>query len=89
MRKRLHKLTFIWKVRSSYLLQTRVIKRVLSSIITIPREAKTPPDKFLHKSFLWRTMSSHNFTLVFLHLEPPWYKSNKNLLLPHLKTTGE
>jgi hypothetical protein len=51
MRKRLHKLTFISKVRSSYLLQTRVITRVLSSIITIPREAKTPPDKFLHKSF--------------------------------------
>jgi hypothetical protein len=25
---------------------------VLSSIITIPREAKTPPDKFLHKVFI-------------------------------------
>jgi hypothetical protein len=50
MRKRLHKLTFIYKVRSSYLLQTRAIKRVLISIITIPSEVKTPPDKFLNKS---------------------------------------
>jgi hypothetical protein len=33
-------------------------------------------------------MSSRSFTLVFLHWEPPWSKSNKSLLLPHLKTTG-
>jgi hypothetical protein len=29
-----------------------------------------------------------HFILVFLPLEPPWSKSNKNLSLPHLKTTG-
>jgi hypothetical protein len=33
-------------------------------------------------------MSSRSFILVYLHLTPPWYKSNKNVLLPHLKTIG-
>jgi hypothetical protein len=65
MRKRLHKLIFIYKVRSSYLLQTRVILGVQSNIITIPREVKTPPDKFFHKSSIWRTMSSRTSFLVF------------------------
>jgi hypothetical protein len=49
---------------------------------------KLLPVVFTQK-FLWGTMSSRNFTLVFLHLTPPWSKNNKNLLLPHLKTTGE
>jgi hypothetical protein len=34
-------------------------------------------------------MSSRIFTLAFPHEEPPWYRSNRNLLLPHLKTTRE
>jgi hypothetical protein len=40
MRKRLHKLTFIYKVRSSYLLQTRVILGVQSNIITHTKGGK-------------------------------------------------
>jgi hypothetical protein len=45
------------------------------------------PDSFKTKDPIWRTKSSRIFTPVFLHLIPPWSKSNKNLSLPHLKTT--
>jgi hypothetical protein len=75
------------KVGQSYIYYRPVIKRVLSSIITKPREAKLLPISSYIK-VLWRTRSSRSFILAFLHLTPPWYKNNKSLLLPHLKTIG-
>jgi hypothetical protein len=50
MRKRLHKLTFILKVRQSYLLQTRIIKRVQGSTITHQGRQKPLPISSLNKS---------------------------------------
>jgi hypothetical protein len=50
------------------------------------REAKTPP-KHRYK-VLKEDTSSRGFTLEILPLAPPWCKSNKSLLLPHLQQHG-
>jgi hypothetical protein len=87
MRKQLHKLTFIKKVRLRYLLQTRTITSAEWYYYTYQGRQKLLPIALKQKDPIWRTTSSRIFTLVFLHLIPPWSKSNKNLSLPHLKTT--
>jgi hypothetical protein len=56
---------------------------VQSIIITKPREAKTPPDKYHTKVFMEEPCSS---ILGFLLLRPPWNRNNKSLSLLHLKT---
>ena len=85
MRKWLHKLTFILKVRSSCLLQTRNINECCVVLLHNQGRQKLLPISSYIKVFLWRTMSSRIFTLAFPHEEPPWYRSNKGLSLPHLK----
>jgi hypothetical protein len=55
-------------------------------ILLQPWEAKTLPLK--SKKFLKEDTSSRGFNPGFLPLAPPWNKSNKNLLLPHLQQRG-
>src|SRR5688572_14420238 len=86
MRKQLHKLTFISKASLSYFITDQTKSECRVVILYKPREAQTPPDKFLSKRSYVEDQVLPHFSLVFLHLVPPWSKSNKDLSLPHLKT---
>jgi hypothetical protein len=64
MRKRLHNLHLL-KSKLKLFITDQNYKQVQSSIITIPREVKTPPDSFKQKFYMEDQVLPH-FSLVSL-----------------------
>jgi hypothetical protein len=77
-----------FKVRQSYIVTDQNKIYECWALLLHNLGGKNPSRINSKKFFLTKDLSSHNFSLDFLLLVPPWNKSNKSLLLLHLKQHG-
>jgi hypothetical protein len=77
-----------WKVRQSYIV-TDQNKIYECWVLLLHNLGGTNPSRISsRKFFLTEDLSFHSFSLDSLLLVPPWNRSNKSLLLLHLKQHG-
>jgi hypothetical protein len=77
-----------WKVRHSYVVTDQNKIYECWVLLLHNMGGKNPSLISSKKFFLTEDLSSRSFSLDFLLLVPPWNRSNKSLLLLHLKQHG-
>jgi hypothetical protein len=75
---------FYWKVRQSYIV-TDQNKIYECWVLLLQNMGAKNPSRISSKKFLTEGLSSCSFSLDSLLSVPPWNRSNKSLLLLHLK----
>jgi hypothetical protein len=79
---------FYWKVRQSYIVTDQSIIYECWVLLLLQNMGGKNPSQISSKKFLTEGLSSRSFSLGSLPLVPPLNRSNKSLLLLHLKQHG-